>query len=295
MRRYLDFCNQLGVAPVPASPVIIAQYAAYLARSIKAASVRGYLNIIRLLHLEAGLPNPLEDNWYVQSTLKGIDRILGMPAVRRTPIHPSLLMNLRFLLDFSIVEDCMFWAAALLMFYGLLRKSNLFPDSINSFDDKRHFVRSDFTQRPDNTILVDVKYSKTNQFHARPFALTLIPTDHLLSAPAAIHLAFSKVTLAANAPAFVQSQSGTPMTGKLFNTKFKQLVNELGIEGNTYSSHSFRRGGACWALQCGVPGEIVQQLGDWKSDCYKQYLDQLPQRVHDHYRYLCVKLLPVSS
>ena len=292
LRKYFEFCSKLGCPPIPASPNTIAMYSAYLARSLRATSIRGYLNIIRLLHLESGLPNPLSDNWYVHSTLKGIDRVLGQPASRRTPIHPSLLMSLKCVLDLSCIEDVMFWAAALVMFYGLLRKSNLFPDSVSSFDPRKHLLRSDFSLAPDSSISVSVRHSKTNQFHQRLFNFKLLPTSHSLSAPDAIHRAFQLVTLPASAPAFVQSRNGAPMTGSFFNDKLKSLLKSLGVDSASYSTHSFRRGGACWALQCGVPGEIVQQLGDWKSDCYKQYLDQLPEAVHDQYRLLCIDKLP---
>lgn len=292
MKRYFDFCAQVGKPPVPASPKTIAQYAAYLARSIISSSVRQYMNIIRLLHLEAGLPNPMADNWYIRSTLTGIDRLIGKPATRRTPVHPTLLMSVCHYLDMSVIVDSMFWAASLLMFHGLLRKGNLFPDTMKQFDGKKQFTRSDFMAKSDGAVIVNVKYSKTNQFHKKQFELKLLPFQHVLSPTVALLHAFRQCPLPADAPAFVISSEGSPMTGKVFNEKFKKLVASVGLDNSTFSSHSFRRGGACWALQCGVPGEIVQQLGDWKSDCYKQYLDQLPQQVHDSYRQLFIKHLP---
>jgi integrase len=277
---------------VPASQELIAQYAAYLARQIGASSVRQYLNIIRLLHLEAGLPNPMQDNWYIKSTLTGIDRLIGKPAKRRTPVHPSLLLSIWQRLDMQVLVDSMFWAAALLMFHGLLRKSNLFPETAKQWDNRKQFVRADFVCKSDGSIVANVKYSKTNQFHKRPFDLKLLQFHHVLSPTMAIHHAFRQCPLPSDAPAFVMSVKGTPMTGKVFNDKFKKMVASTGLDSSTFSSHSFRRGGACWALQCGVPGEIVQQLGDWKSDCYKRYLDELPQQVHDYYHHLFIKHLP---
>ena len=90
------------------------------------------------------------------------------------------------------------------------------------------------------------------------------------------------------------SEHASAMTGSLFNAKFKQLVAVTGRDASSFSSHSFCRGGASWALQCGVPGEVVQSLGDWRSDCYKQYLDALPQSVHDNYHRLLIKFLPIT-
>ena len=42
----------------------------------------------------------------------------------------------------------------------------------------------------------------------------------------------------------------------------------------------------------GVLAAVVQQMGEWKSVCYRVYLDQLPITVHDNYRKLFKRLLP---
>ena len=54
LNAYLTFCNKMAVPPVPASHTLISMYAAYLARRLKARSVRQYINVVRLLHLESG-------------------------------------------------------------------------------------------------------------------------------------------------------------------------------------------------------------------------------------------------
>ena len=125
--RYFEFCGKLGVPPVPASSSTIAQYSAYLARSMQPALVRQFLNIIHILHLESDLPNPLQDNKYVKSTLAGIDRLLGVLKIRRTPIHLDLLIDIYPRLDFSTLIDTMFLAACMLMFFWYLQEVKLVP------------------------------------------------------------------------------------------------------------------------------------------------------------------------
>lgn len=71
---YLRFCAYMGYPPLPVQPDHLLLYAAFLARSLKATSVRSYLNIIGLLHKEMGLPNPLLNNWPLKSLLMGINR-----------------------------------------------------------------------------------------------------------------------------------------------------------------------------------------------------------------------------
>ena len=64
------------------------------------------------------------------------------------------------------------------------------------------------------------------------------------------------------------------LTKSLFIRTFRSLALTAGDpDPAAYSGHSFRRGGASWAFQAGVPGEMIQVLGDWASDAYKRYLE----------------------
>ena len=65
-KSYLSFCARLRLDPVPASPQLLCMYAAFLAKRLRYSSVKQYLNIIRVLHLEWGLPNPLQDSFHLK-------------------------------------------------------------------------------------------------------------------------------------------------------------------------------------------------------------------------------------
>ena len=53
------------------------------------------------------------------------------------------------------------------------------------------------------------------------------------------------------------------------------------VEFMAYTGHSFRRGGASWAFQAGLPGELIQVCGDWVSDAYNVYLEFTMQKKLD--------------
>ncbi|CAC5355478.1 unnamed protein product [Mytilus coruscus] len=72
----------------------------------------------------------------------------------------------------------------------------------------------------------------------------------------------------------------TPLTYSKFLSRLKQSLSHIGINPDKYSGHSFRRGGASFALECGIPTELIQSQGDWKSDAYKRYID--PSLDHRH-------------
>ena len=194
-------------------------------------------------------------------------------------------------LDFSSVCDVMFWAAAMVMFFCTLRKSNLFPNSKQSFDVQRHFVRSDFLILSD-CMCVTIKWTKTNQFQRKKGHVTLQRSPHILCPVTAVDKAFKVCKLGEDAPAFVCDVIGTPMTGQCFTCKFKCLVEKCGLDPKGFASHSFRRGSATWAMQCGVPSDMIKIMGDWSSNCYQKYVDQIPVKTQDHYRNVLLRHLP---
>ena len=55
---------------MPISQIDLGRYITFLSRRLSFSSVRQYLNIVRLMHLENGHTNPLTNNWYVASILK---------------------------------------------------------------------------------------------------------------------------------------------------------------------------------------------------------------------------------
>ena len=60
----------------------------------------------------------------------------------------------------------------------------------------------------------------------------------------------------------------------------KQVLSQIGISPDRYGSHSFRRGGATYALEAGVPLDTISLLRDWKSDAMFLYLHMpLSQRI----------------
>ena len=122
LNAYLRFCIFFGCSPVPADVDTITCYIAFLARSISASSISGYLNIIRILHLDAGLSNPLENNWEVQMVKRGVCRLKGVPAKQKLPITIQILREVFLMLDhFSSPLDIAFWAACVIAFFGVWR------------------------------------------------------------------------------------------------------------------------------------------------------------------------------
>ena len=48
-----------------------------------------------------------------------------------------------------------------------------------------------------------------------------------------------------------------------------------------FSLHLLRRGGATFAFQSDMEGQMIKLLGDWASDCYERYIDVTIDQRYD--------------
>ena len=273
---YSEFCNNLNISLVPISQQDLGRYIAFLSRKLSFNSVRQYLNIVRLLHLEVGLKNPLEDNWYVSSILKGVKRVKGDNQSQKLPITLDILRRIFLSLNLLSSFDRAFWAACLVGFFSFFRKSNLLVPSHMLFDPKRHICVSDVQFTPDGAILT-VRWSKVIQFRER---VLHIPLPKIIDSPFCPSNALLRVTLEnpqCSSPAPLirycsAGATGVPLTHKEFTDKPRTALAACGLPANSYSGHSLRRGGASYALECGLPVDLINLQGDWNSNAYERYL-----------------------
>ena len=274
-KSYFQFCVQMGYNPIPVSQVVLCRYAAHLANRLAFTSVKKYLNIIRILHLEAGFPNPLRENWFLDTVLRGIARDKGKAVRRKLPITPTILLQLKSQLDLSTPRHTAFWAAALIGFFGFLRKSNLLSPSVSGFNPSKHLTRQDFVFF-DWGVMLQIKWAKTIQFGERVLESPLprLRGHPLCPVEALLRTFLISRGVPPNAPAFCFLEGHTlhHLTPAKFIHLLKSKLAFLGYNPQDYSGHSFRRGAATWALQNGLPGETIKILGDWRSTAYLAYL-----------------------
>jgi hypothetical protein len=255
---YLRFCNYMGYSPIPIQPQHLLQYAAFLARSLKPSSIRSYLNIIGVLHKEFGLPNPLLNNWPLKSLLTGIRRSIGKPPNQKLPITANILLRIHAVLNFTSSFDSSFWAICLVAFFGMFRKSHLLPTTPHTFDQTKQLTKADFNFQSWG-MLITIRWSKTIQFRERvvEIPLPLIPHSKLCPTTATLHAFSFTNSTTVNSQAFnwIGKSSPTPnsFTYNMFVTKLRTHLSHIGINPTLYAGHSFRRGGASFAYQSGVP------------------------------------------
>jgi hypothetical protein len=117
LTSFFKFCLEHNKVPIPVEQSTLVAYVAHLASRLLPTSIPGYLNVIRLLHVEAGLKNPLSENLELALLKRGINRLKGQPPVQKLPITPAILRDINGLLDFSSSADTAFWLALLIVFF----------------------------------------------------------------------------------------------------------------------------------------------------------------------------------
>jgi hypothetical protein len=269
--------------PVPVATVTLCRYAAYLARTISNSSIPGYLNIVRLLHLEAGLENPLLQ-WPVKCILKGIKRHHGQPPKRKLPITPDILRLMYNVIDLKKPGMAAFWAASLVAFFGFLRKSTLLPKNVKPKDINECLCQKDVAYK-ESGVLLSIRHTKTIQCHER---VLQIPLPVILDSPLCPVSALKRLANVSGGyigdqPLFSYKEGSKVhfLTYSSFLTILQAVIKACGLNADQYSGHSFRRGGATYAFSCGVPPMLIKAQGDWKSQAYQAYVDiSLDQQWH---------------
>ena len=278
-RKFLEFCASINVTWVPASPITIARYIAYLATvcKLKYSTIVNYVSAVNTLHRFSGSKFYVaQDAFLVQATLKGFRRQLGDSPRRKLPLTPDMLHRIISICD--PWEDSGFIAAMLVGFFAMLRKSNLVPAKNSTSISDKHLKRGSFSFT-DFGVLLSIQETKTIQFKTRTLDIPLVMCQDSPICPVTAlkkHLEYFP-TNSMDSPAFwltkKSNDSPSPLTYSDFSRISSNKLAAIGLDTSQYTSHSLRRGGATFAHQCGAKLESIQKMGDWASLCVLLYLD----------------------
>jgi len=274
-KTFVIFCIYFHLVPVPVSLADLSMYVQFLSRSFKTVTaVKNYVHGVRILHLGIGATFP-ELDFSFKMLLRGLSRLKPHETVKALPVTTEVLLSLFSVMDMSTSLHRALWSGFLLAFFLFARKSNVVPPSDQAFDLRMHLARGDI-RRSTSGLVVLLKWSKTIQFGERH---VLVPVLEIPGSVLCPRRAFDQMvdrlpsTLESPAFLFVDGRGVVKsLTHGLFVDSLRGLLVKAGVNSKGFSGHSFRRGGASCAFRAGVPGELVQLHGDWRSDAYLSYL-----------------------
>lgn len=284
VRSYFAFCVYFQRTPLPADAPTIYAFAQFLSRSIKPPSVKNYLSGVKMLHILHGLPYPYSQDSLLHLELRGIFRLNPHVPVRAIPVTPGILQLVHLHMDHSDSLHRSVWVCCLFSFYLMARLGSILPNSGSTESHK--FLSHDRINFTSQGLLVTFLHTKTIQFGKRRLHMPLLRADSILCPVTAYHYYLSLLPSEPSGPAFLFFNNNKHklqlLTTSRFITTFRTILKLGGVKhAASFTGHSFRRGGASWAFQSGVPGELIQICGDWASDSYKRYLEfSMDNKVH---------------
>ena len=186
-------------------------------------------------------------------------------------------------MDVTIPVQVVVYVALVVGFCLFLWKSNLVPDTEGGFNPKEQLTRGHVWWSHELT-LVDVVWSKNNQYRKRELTLPLITARNKQVCPVFwvnyLLQLFPQFSNSPNDPLFTYPKGGklVPLTYDVLAAKLKDWVAQTGRSAEGFTLHGLHRGGANHALTAGVIAEDVKLLGDWVSMAYLEYLDLSMER-----------------
>ena len=132
------------------------------------------------------------------------------------------------------------------------------------------------------TILV--KWTKTIQPRDKiaRIQIPVLPGSKICPVTALKHM-LAMVTGSQDNPRFSICRQGhwLPLTDSIVRKHLKRITQIFGWEHMHIIFHTFKRSGASWALQHGVPIGCIKQQGIWNSNCLLRY-------IHTHSKTVCI-------
>lgn len=278
---YSRFCSDHGLKPFPVSRTAIFRYITYLVHLGRAyGTIVNHLSSIKHMHKFLGFKLDWDQDYHYKLLLRGCQRFIGLSSNRKLPITPDILNNIRSSLDLSTPLHSALWALSLVAFFTFLRKSNLVVDNVK-LPSKKVVLLGDLSLSSSGASLY-IRATKTIQFNQRSLQ---IPLPFIVGSPlcpvSALfhHIRINRLCASVHSslPLFSVLSRDTgahvPLSYSNFSAFIKRAIGLQGLDSRLFSPHSFRRGGASFAFSCSIPSELIQRLGDWRSDAYLVYLE----------------------
>ena len=282
--RFLKFCEQSNVTPLPVNQSLLCSYVAYLAnQGLRHCTIKVYLSAVRNLQITYGYEDPFAGTAMPQLDLvmRGIKRVeaeKGISKRERMPISPLILGQLKGVWSPAghTHDTKMIWAACTLEYFAFLRAGEMTVPNNKTFDPSVHLsvadIAVDDVKNP-SVLQINIKQSKTDPFR-RGVNLYVGRTGSDLCAVSAM-LSYLTARGMGPGPLF-RFADGRTLSRQLFVEAVRDGLQKAGIDQSKYCGHSFRIGAATTAAARGIEDSLIKTLGRWESLAYLQYV-KLPR------------------
>ena len=280
--RYLSFCAQFQLQPLPLSEPVLCSFVSLLAsQSLRFQTIKCYLSGLRHMQISSGYSDPFAGNLLVRLdyVLKGIKRCQasGMTSSSshpRLPITPSILRAIRsqWSANWNDYDIKMLWAAFCVGFFGFMRAGEFTVPANASYDPGCHLSFRDIavdSHINPSVMHVSLRASKTDPF--RKGVTIVIGTSKDELCPVNAVLSYLAVRGAEPGPLF-RFAGGRCLTRERLVSSLRHVLAAANIDTTHFSGHSFRIGAATTAARVGVEDSLIKTLGRRESSAYMRYI-----------------------
>ena len=269
--KFREFCHNISINPFPPSEHSLILFATSLSKSMSHKNISAHIAAVKYHSQVIGYDLDCTSFSRLYRLLRGIKRTQGKKFRKppRIPVTPSLLLTMGRNLwnsSYHFLDKAMLWAAMLTAFYGFLRVSEYTSPLVRYYDPLTTLCYQDITIMSHSQISIHIKASKTDPFrsgvqiHILANASPLCPFQALLK--------FLSMHPTKSGPLFIWND-GRFLTRSGLATAINRIKP---CHIKNMSSHSFRIGAASTAAAAGHPRWLIQALGRWSSNCYRDYI-----------------------
>lgn len=268
---FLNFCAFYDLQYAPAEEETLVLYLKFLELNESPKSVQNYLFGVKTMHHWLGFQVHGFKGIRVKHMLRAIFCNSTHVVKQASPITPQILADIRGTLNLSEIDHATFWAACVLSFMLMLRKSNFVPSKKSSFDASKQLSRGHIKFVREDAAWVTIVWSKTLQFRLKELRYPLLRIHGSQLCPVwALQNMLRLNPQDEDKPLFCR-ENGEPWTYSQFARRLRIALEDAGYQAQKFSCHSFRHGGCTFCFEAGIPEFLIQVIGDWKSDVYKNY------------------------
>ena len=192
------------------------------------------------------------------------------------PITVEMLQEIVHKVDYNDGKQLAIWVTSLYGFFLILRKSNLVPVK-RQHDPLHQLSRSDIKYHQD-VLVAEITWTKTNQFGEKCIKVPIVREEMLSICPVQWLLYMVRRIPAGpqhNLFSYIDHTGMVvPVTYHDLTVQLRDWLSQIGVqEVHHFSSHSLRCGGCTHAFNRKILEWVIQSLGMWASQAYKQYID----------------------
>ena len=279
------FCDQKSVnktARAPASTELIITFISAMAGSLAGSTINNYINGIRTWHIIHRIAWSV-DHLAIETALHAAT-VSAPSASSKPPRQPVTVDYLAAILSHLSKDNPLNAAVAACMtttFWSVSRLGEFTVETISRFNCKKNITAKDTGLSQDRNGLqvrfFNLPFTKCakGKGESMSWARQLGPVDpwqafenhHYVNMPPLdAHLFAYKVS---------RRKTLTPLTKRKLLEQVKSIMAKYNLPN--FEGHGLRIRGTLEYLLRGVPFEVVQSMGRWKSDTFQRYLHEHAQ------------------